>query len=99
MSLIQLSDNVVPEEITLGNAYPNPFNPVTMISFGVPNKMEVQVVVYDMLGRLIIELADGIYDQGYYEIQWNASEEASGIYFIKMVTADQTNFQKLMLVK
>jgi hypothetical protein len=99
MSLIQLSDNVVPAEITLGNAYPNPFNPLTKISFGVPNKMEVQVVVYDMLGRLIIELIDDIYDQGYYEIQWNASEQASGIYFIKMVTADQTNFQKLMLVK
>jgi len=70
-----------------------------MISFGVPEKMEVYVVVYDMLGRIIIELANGVYDQGYHEIQWNASEQASGIYFVKMVTNDLTNFQKLMLVK
>ena len=70
-----------------------------MISFGVPTEMEVQVVVHDMLGRVVTELANGIYDQGYYEVQWNASQQSSGIYFVKMVGGGQTNIQKLMLVK
>jgi hypothetical protein len=98
-SIISLSDQVIPEEISFSSAYPNPFNPVTMISFAVPSEMEVQMVVHDMLGRVVAELADGIYRQGNYELQWNASQQSSGIYFVKMVAGGQTNIQKLMLVK
>ena len=99
MSLIQLIEKVIPEEISLSNAYPNPFNPVTMISFAVPEEMEVQVIVHDMLGRVVTELANGLYGQGYHELQWNANEQASGIYFVKMSAGGQTNIQKLMLIK
>ena len=98
-SIISLSDQVIPEEISFSSAYPNPFNPVTMISFAVPSEMEVQMVVHDMLGREIVELANGVYSTGNYELQWNANEQASGIYFVKMVAGGQTNIQKLMLVK
>ena len=90
---------MIPEEISFSSVYPNPFNPVTMISFAVPSEMEVQVVVHDMLGRVVTELATGLYDQGYHELQWNANEQASGIYFVKMVAGGQTNSQKLMLIK
>ena len=70
-----------------------------MISFAVPSEMEVHVAIHDMLGRVIAELADGIYKQGNYELQWNASQQSSGIYFVKMVAGGQTNIQKLMLIK
>ena len=70
-----------------------------MVSFGIPTEMEVQVDVHDMLGRKVAELANGIFGQGYYELQWNASQQASGIYFVKMVAGGQTNIQKLMLIK
>lgn len=98
-SIISLSDRMIPKEISFSSAYPNPFNPVTMISFGVPSEMEVQVLVHDMMGRVVAELADGIYRQGNYELQWNANEQASGIYFVTMVAGDQSNIMKLMLVK
>jgi hypothetical protein len=98
-SIISLSDRVIPEEISFGSVYPNPFNPVTMISFAVPSEMEVHVAIHDMLGRVVAELTDGIYRQGNYELQWNASQQSSGIYFVKMVAGGQTNIQKLMLVK
>ena len=99
MSMIKLTDKVIPEEISFSAAYPNPFNPVTMVSFSVPAEMEVQVVVYDMLGRAISELANGVYVPGNYELNWDASSQASGIYFVKMMAGGQTNIQKLMLVK
>ena len=100
ISKISLSnDQIVPETISFSSAYPNPFNPITMISFGVPEEMEVQIVVHDMLGRKVVELANDVYHQGYYELQWNANQEASGIYFVKMVAGGQANIQKLILVK
>ena len=99
MSMIKLTDKVIPEEISFSAAYPNPFNPVTMVSFSVPAEMEVQVVVYDMLGRAISELANGVYVPGNYELNWDANSQASGIYFVKMIASGQTNIQKLMLVK
>ena len=70
-----------------------------MISFGVPSEMEVHVAIHDMLGREIAELANGVYSTGNYELQWDASNQASGIYFVKMIAGGQTNIQKLMLVK
>ena len=99
-SIISLSEQrIIPEEISLSSAYPNPFNPVTMISFSVPLEMDVQMVVYDMMGREVSELVNGLHKPGYYEVKWNATQQSSGIYFIKMVAGGQTNMQKLMLVK
>ena len=99
ISVIQLTDRIIPSEISFGKAYPNPFNPVTMVSFGVPSSMNVEVVVHDMLGRVVGELANDMYNEGTYELQWDASDQSSGIYFIKRVAGDQVNIQKLMLVK
>ena len=99
MSLIQLTEKIIPEEISFSSAYPNPFNPVTMVSMSIPAEMEVHVAIHDMLGREITELANGVYSTGNYELQWDASNQASGIYFVKMIAGGQTNIQKLMLVK
>ncbi len=99
MSVIQLTNKVIPEEISFSSAYPNPFNPVTMISMSIPREMEVHVAIHDMLGREIAELANGIYSTGNYELQWDADSQASGIYFAKMSAGGQINIQKLMLIK
>jgi hypothetical protein len=99
MSVIQLTNKLIPEEISFGSAYPNPFNPVTMVSMSIPAEMEVHVAIHDMLGREIAELANGVYSTGNYELQWDAGNQASGIYFVKMIAGGQTNIQKLMLVK
>ena len=85
MSVIQLTNKLIPEEISFGSAYPNPFNPITMVSISIPAEMEVQVAIHDMLGREIVELANGVYSTGKYELQWDASNHASGIYFVKMM--------------
>ncbi|NWJ43775.1 T9SS type A sorting domain-containing protein, partial [Marine Group I thaumarchaeote] len=99
MSVIQLTNKVIPEEISFSSAYPNPFNPVTMVSMSIPTEMEVHVTIHDMLGREIAKLANGVYSTGNYELHWDASYHASGIYFVKMIAGGQTNIQKLMLIK
>ena len=99
MSVIQLTDKLIPEEISFGSAYPNPFNPVTMVSMSIPAEMEVHVAIHDMLGREITQLANGVYASGNYELQWDAGNQASGIYFVKMIAGGQAHIQKLMLVK
>jgi len=99
MSVIQLTNKLIPEEISFGSAYPNPFNPVTMVSMSIPAEMEVHVAIHDMLGREIAELANGVYSTGNYNLQWDAGNQASGIYFVKMIAGGQAHIQKLMLVK
>jgi hypothetical protein len=99
ISILSLSETIIPEEISLSRAYPNPFNPVTMVTMNLPSQMEVDVTIHDMLGREIETLASGLYDSGNYELGWNANEHASGIYFIQMVAGGQKSIQKLMLVK
>ena len=100
ISIINLSEKrIIPEEISFSSAYPNPFNPVTMLSFSVPNKMDVQLVVYDMMGRVVDELVNDLYESGDHKIHWDASQQSSGIYFVKFQAGTYITTQKLMLVK
>ena len=83
----------------LESAYPNPFNPTTTLSFALPVISHVILEVYNIIGRLIYELINSNMDAGYHSVIWNADNNASGVYFVKMVAGDFVNTQKLMLVK
>ena len=90
---------VIPEEVSLSDSYPNPFNPSTMISFSIPTEMNVDLKIYDIQGRIVGELMSGIQSQGLYEIAWDADLNASGIYFVRLVAGSEFHTQKIMLVK
>ena len=94
-----LTDTFLPTEVSLGNAYPNPFNPVTMLTYDVPSDMNVSMGIYDVRGRLVEELINDMRDQGRYEIIWNAGQHSSGVYMIKMTAGTAVKVQKIMLVK
>ena len=79
MSVITMTDRVLPTEITLGNAYPNPFNPSTSISYDISSEMNVNINVYDVRGRMVSELVSGVKDQGRYEVMWDANDYSTGI--------------------
>ncbi len=80
----------LPEEVTIRQNYPNPFNPVTMIPFELPERIEVRLEVYDLLGRRVAELTDRSYEAGRHEVSWDASDMASGVYLVRMlVSTDQ----------
>ena len=97
--LLLLLKLLLPKEFTLSPAYPNPFNPTTTLSFALPVTSNVLLEVYDINGRLINELIKSNMDAGYHSVIWNADNNASGVYFVKMIAGDYVSSQKLMLIK
>jgi hypothetical protein len=80
----------------LSQNYPNPFNPTTKIKFGILRATNVRIIIYDILGKEIIELINENHFGGQYEITWNGTDYCgnlvpSGIYFIRIIT---DNYQK-----
>lgn len=80
-------------------AYPNPFNPSTVISYTVTNPGVVKLNVYDILGKEITALVNEFKTAGSYSVRFNASELRSGVYYIKSEVSGKTNIRKVMLVK
>jgi len=91
--------NVLPIKTELTDAYPNPFNPSSTINYGLMNDGHIEIMVYDATGRLVDELVNQHQTAGYHSITWNASNQASGMYFAKMVVGDIVQTQKLVLLK
>ncbi|MED5474416.1 MAG: BspA family leucine-rich repeat surface protein, partial [Candidatus Neomarinimicrobiota bacterium] len=89
----------MPSEYVMNSAYPNPFNPVTNISYGIPQDGEVSLNVYDLEGRNIILLDQGLKTAGNHNIEWNAQNYPSGIYFIKLTSKEFSQTQKVTLIK
>ena len=81
------------------NNYPNPFNPSTNISFTLPQRSNVKLVVYDVLGKEVATLANSVYETGKYDVTFNASNLPSGVYFYSITTAQGTISKKMLLVK
>jgi len=101
---IQPISNIIPDRFLLHQNYPNPFNPATKIKFEIPsidnvNKENVQVKIFDILGREIETLVNEELKPGVYEISVNASNLPSGTYFYKLSTGEFTETKKLVVVK
>jgi hypothetical protein len=92
-------DEPVPTEFALYPAYPNPFNPSTMISFDVPELQNVSVQIFNITGQLIETLINGNIENGKHEVLWDAGNLPSGIYFVQLKSGDKTLTQKLTLLK
>jgi len=88
-----------PDKFGLDSAYPNPFNPTTIISFGLPFDSEISIQVYNLQGRVVETLASGYMQAGNHSVTWNADNFSSGVYFVKMTTGNHISTQKLLLVK
>jgi hypothetical protein len=91
--------NALPAEYTLHQNYPNPFNPSTTITFSLPRSASTSLKVYDMLGREVATLVNGYTTSGTHEIQFNATNLASGVYFYKLTSGNFTKVNKMMLTK
>ena len=89
----------IPTDFELFNNYPNPFNPETKISYQMPVTSYISVKVFDILGREVRTLVDGIKKAGMYTIDFNGSELPSGIYFYRLQAGSFTETKKLVLVK
>jgi len=91
--------NSVPKQYLLHQNYPNPFNPVTNIKFDIPQRSNVKISVYDILGKEISVLVNEELNTGTFEVNWDASNFPSGVYFYKIETEDYSESKKMVLVK
>lgn len=89
----------VPSSFSLGQNYPNPFNPNTTIKFNVSKAGFVKVIIYNSLGKEIEQLVNNNLSAGQYEVNWNAGNQPSGVYFYKLVSENFSDVKKMMLVK
>jgi len=96
---IRPTGNVVPTGFRLYNNYPNPFNPSTKIKFDISKTSDAKIVIYDILGKEIETIVNESLKPGNYEVEWNASNFSSGVYFYKLVAGSFTDVQKMVLVK
>ena len=94
-------NEMLPSEFILHPPYPNPFNPMTTISFDIPPNTTdyVDIKVYDLAGRIIEQLIKEKFDTGFHTIQWDASSHSTGIYFLELVSKNKRLVQKLILLK
>jgi len=97
-------DEVLPVTFELTQNFPNPFNPMTAISFALPESGEVTLKVYDILGRHVITLVSGYYPAGRFSVAWDATDKggnkvSAGIYFYRIQASSFQSTKRMLLLK
>ncbi len=110
VNIEDLGINIIPNKFLLAQNYPNPFNPSTIIKYEIPDQtpndiMRVQIKVFDILGRQVAVLENSLQSAGSYEVQFNAKDLHSGVYFYclrvggssqKSISFDETKMMMLL---
>lgn len=91
--------NQIPNEFKLEQNYPNPFNPVTNVKFRIPNASFVKLRVFDITGKEIVVLVSENLHPGTFDVDWNALNFPSGVYFYSMHAGSFTETKKMVLIK
>lgn len=99
------NEEEIVSEFTLMQNFPNPFNPTTTITYSLPQESSVQIKIYNILGEIVKEFSLGIERMGIHQLDWNATDVPSGIYFYSMNavptngSAEYKSVQKMVLLK
>ncbi|HQJ46053.1 MAG TPA: T9SS type A sorting domain-containing protein, partial [Ignavibacteriaceae bacterium] len=96
---VQVVDNVKPASYLLEQNYPNPFNPTTNIKFALTNAGFTTLKVYDMLGREVATLVNENLAAGTYNVNFDANNLSSGVYFYTLITDNFKQSKKMILMK
>ena len=95
---------MMPTEFTLSRAYPNPFNPVTTLNFALPEESDISIIIYNLQGRQVATLTDGVMDAGYHSVMWDGIDDsgkivAAGIYFYSLQNETSSMTRKMVYMK
>ena len=95
---------LLPIEYSLSNNFPNPFNPQTKISYGLPQQSDMTLIIYNLMGQEIMRWDEHSVQAGFYQKIWNGTNKfgvplASGVYFYKLVAGDFVQTKKMILLK
>jgi len=96
---VERNDHSVVTSYELGQNYPNPFNPSTNITFALPKSERVKLAVYNLLGKEVAVLANGVRSAGPHMVSFNAGNLASGVYFYKLQTESTLLTKKMVFIK
>ncbi len=91
--------NSVPENFSLEQNFPNPFNPKTIINYGLRVTSYVSLKVYDVTGKVVATLVNEKQSAGTYQIEFDGSGLPSGVYFYQLIAGDFTDTKSMMLIK
>ena len=98
IGISQISSEI-PEKFSLGQNYPNPFNPVTHFEIRIADLELVKLVVYDISGKEVSTVLNDRLNPGTYDIEFNGSNLASGMYFYTLIAGKYIETKKMILVK
>jgi len=103
-SLTSVDNNGRIDHFKLEQNYPNPFNNETSIEYSVPQRTRIRLSVYDILGKEIAVLFNGIKEQGKYSASWNGRNDSdnlssSGVFFLRMVSEEFNQVRKIIMLK
>lgn len=99
VTAVDSRQNNLPKSFSLGQNFPNPFNPTTVIDYRLPSTGYVSLKVYDVLGRVVATLVDQRQGAGKYSVTFDGGRLPSGVYFYRLSSGDHTEIRKMMLVK
>ena len=99
LNVLGVAVTEIPEEFALFPAYPNPFNPETVIRYQLSADSDVSLQIYDLKGQMIETLLNKTQDPGFYKVNWKPINLPSGVYFCKLVQGSHVSTQKLILLK
>lgn len=101
LNLVTSVENLesIPQDYQLFQNFPNPFNPITTISFYIPSSSNIRLEVYDIAGRLIKVLINSYKQQGYHEVEFNSEKLTSSVYFYKITANNYSEVKKMILLK
>ncbi|MBS1518940.1 MAG: T9SS type A sorting domain-containing protein [Bacteroidetes bacterium] len=94
-----INESQIPESYGLSQNFPNPFNPSTTIKYQIPEDGKVNIVIFDVLGRELMTLVDKVQNAGKYEMEFNAGDLSSGIYFYRLISGDFSDLKRMVLLK
>ena len=102
--VVSVIDDVLPNNYSLYNAYPNPFNPITRLSYDLPKEDHVVINIYDIMGREVIKLVNTIHPAGFHSVHWDGTNHkgelvSTGMYIIKMEAGDFLQTGKMLFIK
>jgi predicted CXXCH cytochrome family protein len=101
---VEKTDANIPGSFALGQNYPNPFNPTTRISFSLPQRANVRLDVYDMLGKQVATLLNDSREAGNWNVDWNGLDRngrhvSSGVYFYRLEAGSFSSVKKMVMLK
>jgi hypothetical protein len=99
LTTIDLHESIQPNAFNLAQNFPNPFNPITTIEFGIPRSSNVTLNIYTLLGQKVATAFSGHLTRGTYRTRWDGSNHPSGVYIYQLQADGYTASKKLVLIK